>query len=182
MPDPIVPVFRMAGAADVDAVVALVESAYRGESGRRGWTTESHLLDGRRTDAELVAELLLSPDSALWLAHAGDRLLACCHLERHGSSAYFGLFAVDPLRQNAGLGKQVLAQAERFACDAWQCTAMHLKVIDARGELIAWYERRGYRRTGEYSPFPYGNERVGIPRRDDLRFELLIKDFSETTS
>jgi len=173
------PVFRSATAADVTAIVALVESAYRGESGRRGWTTESDLLDGRRTDELLVAELLASPDSAVLLAQAGDQLLACCHLEKHGHSAYFGMFAVDPSRQNSGLGKQVLAEAERFARDVWRCAAMHMKVIDARRELIAWYERRGYRRTGEYSPFPYGDERVGIPRRDDLRFELMIKDFSE---
>jgi ribosomal protein S18 acetylase RimI-like enzyme len=175
-------VFRTATSADVDAIVALVESAYRGESGRRGWTTESHLLDGRRTDELLVAGLLTSPDSAMLLAHVGGELLACCHLEKHGDSAYFGMFAVDPLRQNSGLGKQVLAEAERFAREVWQCVAMHMKVIDARSELIAWYERRGYRRTGEYSPFPYGDERVGIPRRDDLRFELMIKNFSEAMS
>jgi GNAT superfamily N-acetyltransferase len=174
-------IFRAATAADVDAIVALVESAYRGESGLRGWTTESHLLDGRRTDRLLVAELLTSADSAVLLAHDGDELLACCHIEKHGASAYFGMFAVTPLRQNGGLGKQVLAEAERFARDVWQCAAMHMKVIDARAELIAWYERRGYRRTGEYSPFPYGDERVGIPRRDDLRFELMIKDFLEAT-
>lgn len=173
--------FRTATPADVDAVVVLVESAYRGESGLRGWTTETHLLDGRRTDAGLVAELLVSPDSAVLLAHTGEALQACCHIEKHDHSAYFGMFAVDPLRQNGGLGRQLLGEAERYARDVWQCNAMHMKVIDARRELIAWYERRGYQRTGEYSPFPYGNERVGIPRRDDLRFELMIKQFSETT-
>jgi GNAT superfamily N-acetyltransferase len=175
-------VFRAATSADIDAIVALVESAYRGESGLRGWTTETHLLDGRRTDGELVAELLLSPESsAVLLAYSGAQLLACCHLEKHDHSAYFGMFAVTPSRQNGGLGRQVLAEAERYARDVWRCTAMHMKVIDARSELIAWYERRGYQRTGEYSPFPYGDERVGIPRRDDLRFELMIKHFLETT-
>jgi GNAT superfamily N-acetyltransferase len=176
------PVFRLAASADVEAIVTLVESAYRGESGLRGWTTETHLLDGRRTDASLVAELLDMPGSAVLLVLEGNALLACCHIERHGQSAYFGMFAVDPIRQNAGLGKWVLAEAERYAREVWQCTAMHMKVIDARRELIAWYERRGYQRTGEYSPFPYGNERVGIPRRDNLRFELMIKQFSEETA
>jgi GNAT superfamily N-acetyltransferase len=172
--------FRVAAPADVEAIVALVESAYRGESGLRGWTTETHLLDGRRTDGDLVTELLLSPKcSAVLLAHAGDELLGCCHIEKHDHSAYFGMFAVNPARQNGGLGRRLLAEAERYARDVWRCTAMHMKVIDARSELIAWYERRGYRRTGEYSPFPYGDERVGVPRRDDLRFELMIKDFSE---
>jgi ribosomal protein S18 acetylase RimI-like enzyme len=175
-------VFRTAAPADVAAVVALVESAYRGESGRRGWTTESDLLDGRRTDAGLVAALLVSPDSAVLLAHVGTELLACCHIEKHGHSAYFGMFAVDPARQNGGLGRQLLTQAECHARDVWQCAAMHMKVIDARGELIAWYERRGYRRTGEHSPFPYGDERVGIPLRDDLRFELMIKQLVEAAT
>jgi GNAT superfamily N-acetyltransferase len=178
----IAPVFRAAGQADIDAVVALVESAYRGESGRRGWTTESDLLDGRRTDAELVAELLVSPDHGLiLLAIVDDVLRACCHLERHGDSAYFGMFAVDPSLQGGGLGKHVLAEAERIVRDTWRCRAMRMAVIDLRSELIAWYERRGYRRTGEYKAFPYGDERVGSPRRDDLRFELLIKEFSGAT-
>jgi GNAT superfamily N-acetyltransferase len=175
----IAPVFRAAGHADVDAVVALVESAYRGESGRRGWTTESDLLDGRRTNAELVAPLLVSPDDGLiLLAIVDGNLRACCHIERHDDSAYFGMFAVDPSWQGSGLGKRVLAEAERFARETWHCRAMHMAVIDLRSELIAWYERRGYRRTGEYKAFPYGDERVGIPRRDDLRFEVLIKEFS----
>ncbi|GAB2567111.1 GNAT family N-acetyltransferase [Dyella jejuensis] len=177
MTSDIAPVFRAAVAADIAAIVALVESAYRGEAGRRGWTTESDLLDGRRTDAESVAELLGSPDSAVLLALVDDTMLACCHLQRHGDSAYFGMFAVDPARQGGGLGRQVLAEAERFAREAWRCRAMHMKVIDLRSELIAWYERRGYRRTGDYSPFPYGDERFGIPRRDDLRFERMVKDF-----
>ena len=174
------PVIRAAGTADVHAIVALVESAYRGDSGRRGWTTESDLLDGRRTDAELVAALLVSPDSQILLALSDDVLVACCHIERHGDSAYFGMFAVNPTLQGAGLGKTLLAAAERLARDSWHCTAMHMTVIDVRAELIAWYERRGYRRTGEYKPFPYGDERFGIPRRDDLRFELLIKSIVES--
>ena len=178
----IAPFFRAAEQADVHAVVALVETAYRGESGRRGWTTESDLLDGRRTDAELVAELLGSPDTSLILLATVDGVLrACCHIERHDDSAYFGMFAVDPTWQGGGLGKHVLAEAERIARETWHCRTMHMTVIDLRSELIAWYERRGYRRTGEYKAFPYGDERFGIPRRDDLRFELLIKEFSGAT-
>jgi GNAT superfamily N-acetyltransferase len=172
------PVFRKAVAADVDAIVALVESAYRGDSSRRGWTTEADLLDGRRTNAADVAGLLASPDTAVLLASVDDELFACCHIEKHGDVAYFGMFAVHPPRQGGGLGRQVLAEAERFARENWQCRAMHMKVIDVRADLMAWYERRGYRRTGEYSPFPYGDERFGLPRRDDLRFELMIKDLA----
>lgn len=172
------PRFRPATLDDVPAIVALVESAYRGDSGRRGWTTESDLLDGQRTDAAGVAALLDQPDGMVLLAEQGGTLLASCHIERRGDSGYFGMFAVDPAQQGGGLGKGMLAEAERIACASWHCRAMHMTVIVQRAELIAWYERRGYRRTGEYQPFPYGDERFGVPRRDDLRFEVLRKEFA----
>ncbi|HJW06791.1 MAG TPA: GNAT family N-acetyltransferase [Rhodanobacter sp.] len=171
------PVFRAATTVDVDAIVALVESAYRGESGLRGWTTESHLLDGQRTDATDVRALVERPDSRILLAERNGRLVASCHVERQGEAGYFGMFAVDPAGQGSGLGKQVLAEAERIAREEWHCRGMRMTVIVQREELIAWYGRRGYRRTGEYQPFPYGDERFGIPHRDDLRFEVLRKDF-----
>jgi len=179
MNKPISPVFRAAGTADVAAIVALVESAYRGDSGRRGWTTESELLDGRRTDAEAVGALVNRPGSCVLLAESDGRLIASAHVERQGEFGYFGMFAVDPDQQGSGLGKAVLAEAERMAYEQWQCRAMRMTVIEQRAELIAWYQRRGYRRSGEYQPFPYGDERFGIPRRDDLRFEVLVKDFAE---
>jgi ribosomal protein S18 acetylase RimI-like enzyme len=172
------PIFRTAETADVPAIVALVESAYRGESGLRGWTTESHLLDGRRTDAADVGALIARPGSLVLLAECGDRLMASCHVERQGDAGYFGMFAVDPAEQGSGLGKRVLAEAERIAREEWGCHAMRMTVIVQREELIAWYGRRGYRRTGHYQPFPYGDERFGIPRRDDLRFEVLLKEFA----
>lgn len=183
MTDKLLPLeFRAAGAADVPAIVALVESAYRGESGLRGWTTESHLLDGQRTDVADVAGLIHRSDSRLLLAERDGQLKASCHVERQGDAGYFGMFAVDPAEQGSGLGKQVLAEAERIARDEWHCRVMRMTVIVQREELIAWYGRRGYQRTGEYRPFPYGDERFGIPRRDDLRFEVLCKDFAEVNA
>jgi ribosomal protein S18 acetylase RimI-like enzyme len=176
------PVFRAATLADVDAIVALVESAYRGESGLRGWTTESHLLDGQRTDAADVRALVERPGSRILLAERDGRLMASCHVECQGDNGYFGMFAVDPAGQGSGLGRQVLAEAERIAREEWRCRGMRMTVIVQREELIAWYGRRGYRRTGEYQPFPYGDERFGIPRRDDLRFEVLRKDFDEVAA
>ena len=168
-------VFRDAVMADIPAVVALVESAYRGDSGRRGWTTESDLLDGQRVDAAGVADVIAKFGSRVLLGESGGSLRVCCHIEKQGEACYFGMFAVDPTRQGGGVGKQTMAEAERIARDVWKCTKMEMTVISVRDELIAWYVRRGYRRTGKFKPFPYGDERFGIPKRDDLRFEFLEK-------
>jgi ribosomal protein S18 acetylase RimI-like enzyme len=167
--------FRLATAADIDAIVALVESAYRGDVSRKGWTTEADILDGQRTDVVSVAEILAKPECCIVLHERGAELLACANLERRGDVAYFGMFSVRPDRQSSGVGSTVLDEAERIARDEWNCREMQMTVISVRDELIAWYERRGYRRTGRYSPFPYGDERFGIPKRDDLRFELMVK-------
>ena len=174
-------VFRPATPADTSAVVELVQSAYRGESSQKGWTTEADLLDGQRTDAEAVSGLLSRQGSRLLLALRDGTLLGCCHIERKAAeknavkACYFGMFAVTPTLQGGGVGGALLTEAERHARVEWGCGEMHMTVIDVRAELIAWYERRGYRRTGEHSPFPYGNDRFGLPKRPDLRFELLVK-------
>jgi ribosomal protein S18 acetylase RimI-like enzyme len=182
MPSPTQTTFRTAVSQDVAAIVPLVESAYRGESGQRGWTTETHLLDGQRTDTESVAELIGREGSIVLLAEQNGELVACCHIERQGAAGYFGMFAVNPGLQRAGLGRAVLAEAERVAKKEWQATAMRMSVIEQRDELIAWYERRGYQLTGETRPFPYGQPRFGIPLRDDLRFVWMSKPLQEVTA
>ena len=168
--------FRDATDADVDALVELIESAYRGESSRAGWTTEADILDGQRTDRDGVLEVVKAADSRLLTVEREGRIVACCQLEHRGDHAYFGMFAVSPALQGAGLGRAVMAEAERQAREGWGVTEMHMTVISVREDLIAWYERRGYRRTGRTTPFPYGDERFGIPQRDDLEFELLVKE------
>ncbi|GAA2148868.1 GNAT family N-acetyltransferase [Kitasatospora kazusensis] len=167
--------FRTAEAADVPALVALIESAYRGDASRAGWTTEADLLDGRRTDEESVGETIARPGSVLLMAERAGELLGCCLLERRETAAYFGMFSVRPEQQGGGLGRAVLARAEQLAREEWGVPEVEMTVIVQREDLIAWYERRGYRRTGELSPFPYGDERFGVPRRPDLRFERLTK-------
>jgi ribosomal protein S18 acetylase RimI-like enzyme len=113
------------------------------------------------------------------VAEAAGQLVACCQLEqRPAAEAYFGMFSVQPGGQGRGVGGQVLAEAERIARDEWAATTMVMTVLAQRAELIAWYERRGYRRTGERRPFPYGDERYGLPRRPDLVFDVLAKRLS----
>lgn len=170
--------YRDAVLDDVPALVPLVESAYRGEASRAGWTSEADMLHGQRTDAEGVREVITAPGSRLMMVERDGVLVACCQLEHRGEFAYFGMFAVRPELQGGGLGRQIIAEAERRACELWDVREMHMTVITAREELVAWYERRGYRRTGRLSPFPYGDERFGIPQRDDLEFELLVKDLA----
>jgi ribosomal protein S18 acetylase RimI-like enzyme len=170
--------FRTAALADVDAIIPLVESAYRGDASRVGWTTEADFLDGQRIDRQLLIELIGNPRARVILAEQDGQLQACCELQDQDGIAYFGMFSVRPNGQGAGIGSLVLAEAERVAIQEWSCTEMRMTVIDIRNELIAWYERRGYRRTGIHKPFPYGDERFGIPRRDDLRFEVLSKTLS----
>ncbi|MBC6448206.1 GNAT family N-acetyltransferase [Actinokineospora xionganensis] len=168
-------IFRKATLADVPVLVPLIESAYRGDSSRTGWTTEADLLEGQRTDPDGVAEVITAPKSAVLMAWRDDDLVACCHVAEEDGAGYFGMFAVVPGLQGGGIGHDTLAEAERFARDEWGLGEMRMKVINAREDLIAWYVRRGYRRTGELTPFPYGDERFGVPLRADLAFELLVK-------
>jgi ribosomal protein S18 acetylase RimI-like enzyme len=167
--------FRFAGIADTAAVVALVESAYRGDQSRAGWTTEADLLDGQRTDREEVGALLADPAVHIVLAEAGELLGSVLVRAEGAGTSHIGMFAVRPTLQGRGIGRQLLAEAERVARDEQHALRIKMTVIEQRHELIGWYERRGYRETGAKEPFPYGDPRFGLPKRDDLRFSVLEK-------
>ena len=172
--------FRAATADDLDALVELVTSAYRGNVSKQGWTTEADMLEGQRIDPDVLLQDIQRLKSRVVVAEQDNRMLACAHVAEQEGTGYFGMFAVRPNLQGTGTGKLLLAETERIARDEWRLPAMRMTVIDIRQELIAFYERRGYRRTGITKPFPYGDVRFGIPKRDDLRFEILRKDFQET--
>ena len=168
---------RPATTDDAAAVVALVQSAYRGDASRAGWTTEADLLGGQRADEEMVRALVVRPGSTVLVLDAADGagLVACCHVEQRSDATwYVGMLAVRPDAQARGLGRVMLAAAEEHARRGG-ARRLEMTVIAQRTELIAWYERHGFADTGERSPFPYGDERYGRPQRPDLEFRHLAR-------
>ena len=167
---------------DLAATVSLVNSAYRGMTARAAWTNEADLLDGQRTDVQSLADELSAPDPStiLLLRERPDaQILACVMLQRYRDRdealmCHLAMLTVSPGEQARGLGRHMLDVSEDWARDAG-CRALRITVISLRAELVAWYERRGFRRTGETQPFPYGDARFGIPRRDDLAFLVMEK-------
>lgn len=175
--------FRPATTADLPAVVALVNSAYRGDASRAGWTTETDLVGGPRADEAMLAEDIERPASRIVLAEAGGELLGCAHVTRTSpTAAYFGLFAVRPTAQGSGIGRRLLAEAERVARDEWHLAALEMTVLDARPELLAYYGRRGYRATGEVEPFPPADADMIVVLRDGLGLVVLSKDLTRPTT
>lgn len=179
MPTPEI-TFRLAVADDAPVLSALVQRAYRGDDSRAGWTTEADLLDGDRVTTAHVEELIAGGLSAVLVAlDEQEKITGCCEVQLRGAGvAYFGMFAVQPSMQSAGIGRVVLAEAEAYARRRWQATTMEMTVIAQREELIAWYERRGYTLTDETRPFPYEDVNVGTASRRDLYFRVLRKDLS----
>lgn len=173
---------RRAVTCDLPRLLELVQSAYRGDASRAGWTTEADLIDGNRIDATTLRSALEDPRIVVLVADDREgRPIACCEVRpAHGSQPVptFGMFAVDPAHQSSGWGGRLLSAAERVACEEWGADRLRLLVIDRRHDLIAWYRRRGYRPTGAHEPFPYGDERFGSPKVDDLRFSVLERDLT----
>lgn len=165
---------RDATAADIPDLHHLIESAYRGESSRAGWTTEADLLDGQRTDPEDLADILADPKQALLTAWHADELVGCVLIADRGEGAgYFGMLSIRPTLQGGGLGRRLVDAAHAALADRFGARRVRISVLPQRETLIAWYERLGYRLTGDTLPFPYGNPRFGLPKRDDLYFVVM---------
>ena len=161
------------------AIVDLVNSAYRGETSRQGWTTEADYIDGQRTDVETLAkDLAANPRAELLMLRedADGALLGCVWLEPTDETEtwYLGMLTVRPDLQDRRLGRALLEAAEQAAA-ARGATRIRMTVVSIRDTLIAWYQRRGYALTGETRPFPYEDARFGRPRRPDLAFVVLEK-------
>ena len=169
---------RRAIGAELPAVVDLVNSAYRGEAAQKGWTSEAGFLAGQRTDLASLKAELESHDARQVLTlreERGGPLIGCCLLDRvDDETLYLGMLSVSPDAQNKGVGKRLVAAAETYARETG-AKYVRITVIQVREALLAWYERHGFVRTGETEPFPYGDERFGIPLRPDLHFVVLEK-------
>jgi ribosomal protein S18 acetylase RimI-like enzyme len=163
---------QIATDADLDDISTLVNSAYRGDSSRAGWTTEADYLDGQRTSRESLRDDLKSGEILYWLREG--EMIGCVFVSVEGNLGYLGMLTIKPGLQDGGLGRKLLEAAEDHARRKG-ARAMTLTVVQLRDSLMAWYERRGYRRTGETKPFPYGDERFGSPKRDDLHFIVFEK-------
>ena len=159
---------------DVPGIVALVNSAYRGTGSRRGWTSEEHLVSGARTNADSIVAILRDPASVILLMRGQFMLNGCVQLTRAANdTAYLGLLSVRPAMQGSQFGRHMLAAAERYVRKEFGSRAIEMTVIEQREELVSWYERRGYERTGERRPFPYDDASLGSPTRADLEFVVL---------
>lgn len=166
--------FRLATAGDAAAICDLVNRSYRGVAGGQGWTHEADWVAGPRTSLVELSDLLVHTDTVFMVATGGGRIVACIRLEKDGTDVQLGMFAVEPALQGQGIGKRLLAEVERHAWRAMGAQRLVMTVISQRHELVAFYERRGYRRLGDVSDYPV-HWNVGVPRRAGLTIERLAK-------
>jgi GNAT superfamily N-acetyltransferase len=164
--------FRLAGASDAPAIAALIESAYRGEESKRGWTSEADLIEGNRTSPTEIAAFVADTNARFVMAFENETLVGCALIKNDNGTGYFGMFAVRPAGQGAGLGKLILDHAENKIRELWNCATIAMTVISIRQDLIAYYERRGYKRTAT-KPFPF--EKEPGAKRKDFNFVVLTK-------
>jgi ribosomal protein S18 acetylase RimI-like enzyme len=167
---------RPAQADDAGRLADLVNSAYRGDYARQGWTTEADLIDGTRTDADALAALIGRDDTTLLTYVESGSILGCVELVVQRPNLYLGMLTVDPVLQGKGIGKILLAAGENFGREK-QCSAVNMTVISVRTELIDWYKRHGYIDTGKRKPFAFSDPRFGQPRIP-LEFIVMEKKFS----
>ena len=163
---------RPATEADIPELNRLVNSAYRGESSKVGWTTEADLLDGIRTSEASLTEMLHKPEATILVAEENE-LKGCVYLEKQQDAMYLGMLTVKPELQGKGLGAQLMRAAEDYA-KAQDCNKIKMTVITSRDTLFAYYQRKGFKDTGERQPFP-DDPKFGLPKQP-LEFMVMEKE------
>ena len=167
-------IFVKAETDDIRQIIQVVNTAYRGETSKLGWTTEADLLDGLRTDEKELLQLLADEASFILLCKLQGKVLGSVHLQYMGDCVEIGMFAVNPLHQGLGIGKQLLQHAELIAVEIWSIQRLQMAVISCRYELLAFYNRRGYLCNGGTKAFPE-NPLLWTPKVKNLKFTLLEK-------
>jgi ribosomal protein S18 acetylase RimI-like enzyme len=165
---------KPASVSDAPSLNKLVNSAYRGDESKQGWTTEADMLDGTRIDEAALRDLIDKPGTTVLKYEEGDDLLGCVELRIEGKKLYLGMLSVKPTTQGKGIGKKLLNAAEVHARKTG-CPVITMTVIDGRQELIDWYVRHGYSLTGERKPFVVPDVRWGVPKKK-LEFVVLEKN------
>lgn len=138
---------------DIPKLETLINSAYRGEGSKKGWTTEADLLEGKRIHAEGLERIITTPGAVILKCSIDENIIGCVYLKKNDNKMYLGMLTVSPALQAGGLGKKILRACEGYAAEQ-KCDAIEMTVISVRHELIAWYQRHGYHDTGKRSPFP----------------------------
>jgi ribosomal protein S18 acetylase RimI-like enzyme len=159
--------------ADVPELYKLINSAYRGETSKKGWTTEANLLDGLRIDEETLESYFADPNIIILKNMDDEQITGSVYLELRRPKLYVGMFSVSPLLQDKGIGRALLLAAEAYAKQSGCCT-LTMTVISTRLELISWYERRGFKATGETVPFHH-DKKFGVPKQP-IELIVLEKD------
>ena len=170
--------FYKAELVDAEAVAQLINSAYRGEPSRKGWTTEADILDGLRTTTAEIGKIIKRKDAFMLIGVYRDEIVAtiCCEWQELAfqDTVHFGMIAVKPSLQNKGYGKKMIQAAEAICIREWRVVGFHMAVISIRHELIAFYERLGYIKTGEFKDFPE-NSALWQPKVEGLNLQYLAK-------
>ena len=167
--------FRIATKDDLKELDKLVNSAYRGDSSRKGWTTEADLLGGVRTSQESLNEMISKTNAVILIAEE-EEMEGCVFLEQQGKALYLGMLTVRPDLQGKGIGAKLMAASEERAKELG-CNSIRMTVITDRNELIAYYKRKGFEDTGERAPFP-DDPKFGLPKKP-LQFMVMEKTLSD---
>ncbi len=167
-------ILQKATLQDIPQLEILINSAYRGDSSKKGWTTEADLLDGIRTDVDSLKEMIGRSSAIILQSFTEYNLLqGCVYLEKRKNKMYLGMLTVSPMLQAKGIGKQLLIEAEKYA-QSQECSLIEMTVISIRTELFEWYKKHGYKDTGEKRPFP-NDTKFGIPKQP-LEFIVMQKE------
>ncbi len=165
---------------DVPSLITLLNSAYRGQAAKKGWTHEADLIEGEeRMDAATLLQMMQDPNAVIVKYVSGKEIIGCVYLQKQGEALYLGMLSVSPGLQAQGIGKQLLAYAEGIAKEK-QCSKIEMRVISKRHELIQWYERHGYQDSGKRIPFD-AKPKFGVPR-EPVEFMIMVKPLASLHS